>query len=78
MSRRHLLEPELELEQVQSHMAHKPVLRGEVGVRALRVRSVPRAEAWASAGGTPTDITSRLAGFDNEEIPILLRMERLA
>ena len=29
-------EPELEL--IQSHMAQKPVLRGEVGARALRVR----------------------------------------
>ena len=28
-----------ELELVQSHMAQKPVLRGEVGARALRVRS---------------------------------------
>ena len=33
-------EPELEL--VQAHMAQKPVLRVEVGARALRVRSVPR------------------------------------
>ena len=31
-------------------MAQKPVLRVEVGSRALRVRSVPREEAWASAG----------------------------
>ena len=30
---------ELELELIQSHMAQKPVLRGEVGARALRVRS---------------------------------------
>ena len=36
------LEPrrrELELELIQSHMAQKPMLRGEVGARALRVRS---------------------------------------
>jgi len=41
-------EPELEL--IQTHMAQKPVLRVEVGARALRVRSVSREEAWASAG----------------------------
>ena len=29
-------------------MAQKPVLRLEVSARALRVRSVPREEAWAS------------------------------
>ena len=42
--------PELELELTQTHMAQKPVLRVEVGARALRVRSVSREEAWASAG----------------------------
>ena len=31
-------------------MAQKPMLRVEVGARALRVRSVSREEAWASAG----------------------------
>jgi len=41
---------ELELERIQSHMAQKPVLRGEVGARALRVRLVSREGAWASAG----------------------------
>ena len=41
---------ELELELIQPHMAQKPVLRGEVGARALRVRSVSREEAWASVG----------------------------
>jgi hypothetical protein len=41
---------ELELELIQPHMAHKPMLRGEVGARALRVRSVSREEVWASAG----------------------------
>ena len=30
---------ELELELVQPHMAQKPMLRSEVGARALRVRS---------------------------------------
>ena len=40
----------LELELVQSHMAQKPALRDEAGARALRVRLVPREEAWASAG----------------------------
>ena len=40
----------LELELIQAHMAQKPVLRVEVSVRALRVRSVSREEAWASAG----------------------------
>jgi len=37
---------ELELELMQARMAQKPVLRGEVGARALRVRSVSREEAW--------------------------------
>ena len=37
------LELELELELIQSQMAaQKPMLRGEVGARALRVRSVSR------------------------------------
>ena len=40
---------ELELEPIQSQMAQKPALRGEVGARALRVQSVPREEVWASA-----------------------------
>ena len=40
---------EFEIELIQSHMAQKPVLRGEVGARALRVRSVSREGAWASA-----------------------------
>ena len=35
---------------LQPHMVQKPVLRGEVGARALRVRSVSREEAWASTG----------------------------
>ena len=34
-----LYKRELELELIQSHMAQKPMLRGEVGARALRVRS---------------------------------------
>ena len=34
-----VLRVELELELIKSHMAQKPVLRGEVGARALRVRS---------------------------------------
>ena len=42
---------ELELELTQAHMAQKLMLRVEVGARALRVRSVPREGAWASAGG---------------------------
>ena len=41
---------ELEFELIQPQMAQKPMLRGEVGVRALRVRSLPREEVWASAG----------------------------
>jgi len=41
---------ELELELIQAHMAQKPVLRSEVGARALRVRLVSREGAWASAG----------------------------
>ena len=41
---------ELELELIDSQMAQKPVLRGEVGVRALRARSESREGAWASAG----------------------------
>ena len=43
-------ERKLELELIQFQMAQKPVLRGEVGARALRVRSVSREEVWASAG----------------------------
>ena len=43
-------EEELELELIQAHMAQKPVLRVEVGAHALRVRSVSREKAWASAG----------------------------
>ena len=35
----------LELEVIQTHLTQKPVLRGEVGARALRVRSVPREKA---------------------------------
>ena len=38
-------ELELELELIQSHMAQKPMLRGEVGARALCVRSVSKEEA---------------------------------
>ena len=41
---------ELELELTQAHMAQKPVLRVEVGARALCVRSVSREGAWASTG----------------------------
>ena len=40
----------IELELIQPHMAQKPMLRVEVGARALRVRSVSKKEAWASAG----------------------------
>ena len=39
-----------ELELIQTHMAQKPMLRVEVGARALRGRSVSREKAWASAG----------------------------
>jgi hypothetical protein len=45
-----LVAHKLELGQIQPQMAQKPVLRGEVGARALRVRSVSREEVWASAG----------------------------
>ena len=41
-------------------MAQKPVLRVEVGARALRVRSVSREEAWASAGVQVSWVLSRL------------------
>ena len=41
---------ELELELIPSQMAQKPILRGEVGARALRVRTMSRGEVWASAG----------------------------
>jgi hypothetical protein len=40
-----LSQAELELELIQSHMAQKPMLRGEVGARALRVRSDVRGHA---------------------------------
>ena len=36
---------QLELELIQSHMAQKPMLRGEVGARALRVWSDVRGHA---------------------------------
>ena len=42
--------PSLELELIQPDMAQKPVLRGDVGARALRVWFVSREEALASAG----------------------------
>ena len=45
-----LMAPAWRLELIQSHMAQKPMLRGEVGTRAWRVRSVSIEEAWASAG----------------------------
>ena len=35
---------ELELGLMQPHMAQKPVLRGEMGTRALHVRSVSRGD----------------------------------
>ena len=41
---------ELELGLIQPHMAQKPMQLLELGARALRVRSVSREEAWASAG----------------------------
>ena len=47
----------LELELIQPQMTQKPVLRGEVGARALRVRSVSREDAWASAGAHVDCIT---------------------
>ena len=46
---------ELELNLIQSHMAQKPMLRGEVGARVrvirgnTRVWSETREEAWAGA-----------------------------
>ena len=43
-------ELELELELLQAHMAQRPLLRVEVGARALRMWSVSREGAWASAG----------------------------
>ena len=44
-----LFHPKPELEPTQAHMAQKPVLRVEVGARALLVQSVSREEAWESA-----------------------------
>jgi len=41
---------ELKLELIQTQMAQKLRLRGEVGARALRVRSESRVKVWASAG----------------------------
>ena len=38
---------ELELELILSHMTQKPVLRGEVGARALRVRTDVRGHGQA-------------------------------
>ena len=42
------IKSELELKREQSQMAQKPVLRSEVGARALRVRSVSREQVWAN------------------------------
>ena len=47
----------LELELIQSHMAQKPMLRGEVGARALRVRSDVR-------GHGPIYISQQSVGLD--------------
>ena len=41
---------ELELELVQSHMAQKPILRGEVGAR-VRVNHEPKFTLWNTGGG---------------------------
>ena len=49
---------ELELELVQFQMAQKPVLRGEVGARALRVRSVSRDEVWATTSTRSTCLSA--------------------
>jgi len=43
-------------------MAQKPVLRGEVGARVLRVRSVSREEVWASAGVQTQDVAEDVLG----------------
>ena len=45
-----LFKPELEL--IQAHMTQGPLLRVEVGARALRVRSVLREDAWAHVHST--------------------------
>ena len=37
-------------ELIETHMSQRPVSRVEVGARALRVQSVSREGAWASAG----------------------------
>ena len=39
---------ELELELIQPQMAQKPMMRGKVGARALRVRPVSKEEVWAA------------------------------
>ena len=44
-----IISAELELELIQPHMAQMPMLRGELGARVLRVRSVSREKARASA-----------------------------
>ena len=76
--------PELELELIQSHMAQKPVLRVEVGALALRVRSVSREGAWASASvqGAWVKFLTHLATTSSQGTgrpardPVLLRRTR--
>jgi hypothetical protein len=46
-----IAELELELELIQSHMTQKPMLRGEVGARALRDREGKG--KCSSASGAP-------------------------
>jgi len=71
-----LLAPrKLELELIQSHMAQKPVLRGEVGCACVaREVSVEREKVWASAGvqgawvGNFTDLDSMTCWYSKEEM----------
>ena len=51
---------QFELELIQTHVVQKPVLRVEVGARALRVRLVSREVAWASVGVYLAEINAGL------------------
>jgi hypothetical protein len=57
------IELELELELIQTHMTQKPMLRVEVGARALRGRSSVR-------GGGASAVLRALAGSTQSQRPV--------
>ena len=72
-SRSHAAPPFLELELIQSHMTQKPLLRGEVGARALRVRCACAARAsqiafpMGSSSSKPTGLRHFLVNFGKDK-----------